>query len=281
MNNSLFEDSLPRLKIMHAPTRYCTPHYHSHPEILLVNRGVVCVSLDGKIHKLEKNDCVMIFPGVIHNYFDPSVDNDTLMIVCAQDLLGSWGKLLSANDTDQPVIHNGEMNPDSAYALRSIMDRRDRIGEPAEKWSSFDTQHTTLLLKLFLSGVIHDIKLEPQTDSTRDQLAKDVINYLLKEYANPVSLDDVANALGVNRFRISRIFTNQLHISFSQYLNELRVDEAKRLLSETDLPITTVAFDCGFSAIRSFNRVFLEITGVSPRKYRQDNRQVSPPDSRE
>ena len=53
-----------------------------------------------------------------------------------------------------------------------------------------------------------------------------------------------------------------------QYINSLRMNDATRLLTQTDLPITQIASELGFGSIRNFNRVFLEHLGTSPKAYR-------------
>lgn len=270
MNNISFEFTLPELKIMHNVTRCCTPHFHSHIEILYVFCGYVHVMLDGRTYKVTAGDCLLIFPGAIHTYFDTSEDNDTLMIVCSRHLTGRWSEFLASGCTPDPVIPKSEMDPDSLYALRSITDKYDTRG-PVGGWTSEEVQHTGILIQLFLSGFVSRLKLESRTHSIQEELSKKVINYIMQEYSNPITLDDIAHDLELNRFRVSRIFTNQLHISFSRFLNELRIEKAKKILAETDAPVTTIAFDCGFSSIRTFNRVFLDIAGISPRKFRREN----------
>lgn len=55
-------------------------------------------------------------------------------------------------------------------------------------------------------------------------------------------------------------------MTFSQYLNRVKVEEAVRLLRENKgLPVTEIAFRCGFNTIRNFNRIFKEVTGCTPR----------------
>ena len=72
--------------------------------------------------------------------------------------------------------------------------------------------------------------------------------------------------------KIERFNTNyimeKLGISFSNYINALRIEEAVKLLTTTDMPITDVCFASGFTCTRTFNRAFMGRIGVSPREYR-------------
>lgn len=248
--------------------RNATPHFHSHIEIIFVNKGTFKALLDGKTYTLTPGDCMLVFPGLIHNYFDTLEDNNTLMIVCSLHLTDRWKGWLTLNHADNPIISQDKMSPHSLYALQAIMEKRDTLG-PTEEWEISEIYQTSILLQLFLSGFMPQLELKSKTSSPQKELTKKIIDYMMKEFSGPITLDQVANTLGVDKFRISRIFSRQLHTSFTRYLNELRIEEAKRLLSKTTHPITDIAFECGFSAIRTFNRAFSETTGMTPKQYRQ------------
>lgn len=254
---------------MHNVMRDSFPHFHSHIEILMINRGFVDVVVDGTLYSLSQGECILIFPGFVHSYLNASDDNDVLLIVCANHLTGNFGHWLTSKYPPNPVLHH--LNSDSAYALSSITSIRDSI---PDLYTLPEThaivEHLALLIQLFLSASLFGLKLEKRIYSEEQELSQKVVNYVLKEYCNSITLDDIANSLHLNRFRVSRIFSNQLHISFPKFLNELRIEEAKQLLSNTDMPITNISFECGFSTLRTFNRVFLDTTGKSPKQYRSD-----------
>ena len=63
-------------------------------------------------------------------------------------------------------------------------------------------------------------------------------------------------------------------LSFRQWLNTCRLQEATQLLKETEMEIARIASRTGFATVQHFSRVFSNITGVSPRKYRQQHRRV-------
>ncbi len=90
-----------------------------------------------------------------------------------------------------------------------------------------------------------------------------------KLYQQPTfSRADLARELDVTEQAISRVVNNAFDMSFRQFLNEYRVEEAKRLLRRPDVQVTVIAFDVGFKSLNSFSRVFKEITGQSPTEFR-------------
>lgn len=80
---------------------------------------------------------------------------------------------------------------------------------------------------------------------------------------------DMAKALGVPEHRLSKVVNQGFGKSLIDVLNELRVEEAKRLLAESDQQITQIAFASGFNALPSFHRVFKKLAGCSPSEWRE------------
>ena len=91
-------------------------------------------------------------------------------------------------------------------------------------------------------------------------------------YDRPITLDEAAALAHLSRAAFSRFFHRTMGRTFTDYLNEVRVDAACRLLVETDLPVTAVAARCGFRNLSWFNRRFLRRKGVQPLRYRQQFR---------
>jgi AraC-like DNA-binding protein len=104
-----------------------------------------------------------------------------------------------------------------------------------------------------------------------DEFGK-IIDFVAHNYSNPeLSLTDVQNGVGINGKAISKLIKENLHISFTDYLNQLRITEVKRLLKETKLPVSDIAYKVGYNNISHFNRVFKTITGITPKGYREED----------
>lgn len=79
----------------------------------------------------------------------------------------------------------------------------------------------------------------------------------------------LAEQLKISEHQLSRVVNLRFHKTISELLNEYRIDAAKQRLSNTDEPITNIAFDVGFNSIASFNRVFKQFSSCSPSQYRE------------
>ncbi|MHB9130022.1 MAG: PocR ligand-binding domain-containing protein [Armatimonadota bacterium] len=84
-----------------------------------------------------------------------------------------------------------------------------------------------------------------------------------------LQLADAATAAGLAVAHFSHLFHRETGVTFTRYVQALRIEEAKRLLVDTDGSITEICFACGFNSLTHFNRVFHSGEGCSPRQFRR------------
>lgn len=87
---------------------------------------------------------------------------------------------------------------------------------------------------------------------------------------NLLTKERVADLLGTNRTYLSQIINEQTQQNFTQYVNNYRINEAIRLLSdpETDIPLKAVASEVGFNSMSTFYKIFQNAVGIPPKQYR-------------
>lgn len=95
-----------------------------------------------------------------------------------------------------------------------------------------------------------------------------VLDYLEQNYRDPIELSDVAKVLKVSPSRASRIFQELMGVSYKDYLLQMRINEAKRLLISTQDNVADICFESGFQSLASFYRQFGQESGTSPLAYR-------------
>ena len=102
---------------------------------------------------------------------------------------------------------------------------------------------------------------------TNDRLGR-VHEYIMNNFNRDISLMDVADIALMNKSAFCRYFKKVTKKSFSQYLNEIRIGYACKLLQErTDTTISEIAFEVGYNNLSNFNRQFKIITGYAPKAY--------------
>ena len=106
-----------------------------------------------------------------------------------------------------------------------------------------------------------------QTELSKDEKA--VFDFIDNNYSNPeLSLSIIQQELGINERKISSFVKTHEQVNFKQYLNQIRTNEAKRLLIENEKNISEIAFLVGYSNVTHFNRVFKSMESVSPSDYK-------------
>ena len=98
---------------------------------------------------------------------------------------------------------------------------------------------------------------------------KATLEYLRTHYAEEISLDDLSAVAGFSRKYFCKFFKDMTGTTPFQYLTTYRIEKAARKLLITELPVTQIAFDCGFNDLSYFIKTFKQLKGVSPNKYRK------------
>ena len=111
---------------------------------------------------------------------------------------------------------------------------------------------------------LHSCQLPPEVSESVRKLFDEE-----KVFLNPrLKLLDVARKVGTNRTYLSRFFNQENGYTFYDYVNQLRVKHAERLLSNTNLPISLIADQSVFNSLSTFRRVFNSYYQCSPQEYR-------------
>jgi len=118
---------------------------------------------------------------------------------------------------------------------------------------------------LQLSDMTADVSLDKEPRRVTD-LARQYIDY---RYMNELSLDAIGDMLHVNPSYLSRTFKNTYGIRISDYIQTIRIEQAKKLLAFTKVPIAHISFNVGFTDPNYFSRVFHKLTGKTPMEYRK------------
>lgn len=106
----------------------------------------------------------------------------------------------------------------------------------------------------------------PPSDRESERI-NNVINYILRNYREDIELSTIAEIGNYSKAAFCRFFKQRTRKTFSQFLNEVRIAQACKLLRNTDLNISQICFESGFNNVSNFNRHFKRITETTPRNY--------------
>jgi AraC-like DNA-binding protein len=168
----------------------------------------------------------------------------------------TWTRVrtLPANDIALPLIEH------LAWLLESDTPERRANAQ----------QLTGYLLRAYVTGCLGR---SGHQDHQPHPLVEKVLGHVLKRWTDgrmhPISMTDLCRVCGVSKTHLTRLFTVEYGLPPLRALRRIRLDRAGRMLVETSLPITDIAWQCGFDDPLSFSTAFRRELGVSPRDYRR------------
>lgn len=237
-------------------------HLHQYIEILHVVEGKMEMQIGSDTYLILPGDIAIAFPHIPHSYNALSAYGETQLNImnCYLDLLPYHRKTLLEKTPAAPVLRAGDVHPDIYYA-------EERLYE----FDVLDKANADLvgsLFSLYLSRMIPKLHLTDYPDTSSQELSIDIIAYIANHYNENISLVSVANHFGIGKYALSRIFSNTLKVNFNTYINMLRISAARNLLRSTNLSILAVAMECGYRNQQTFNRIFKQRCGCTPKEYR-------------
>lgn len=231
-------------------------HIHDDIELVVVKSGNGTAWCDGKPYELTNGAWFLVFPNQVHRYADFQDGDYYVLILKPSDLLryqqvfrtGAPGNAAQSFQDDDGLTFLLES------ALREY--RRDGFSEVIAAY----------LTALFGKLLPHFPVIK--SSFHRDNVLK-ILEYCSAHYKEDLTVESVAAQLQLSRSCVSHIFSDRISISFSDYVNSLRLSEATDILSNQDYSITEVANLSGFPTIRTFNRAFRKHFGMTPTTYRK------------
>ena len=231
-------------------------HLHDHIELGYLLSGSSEIYLEGQKYYMKQGDFFVVFPNQIHRY-DHSKDLTARMIIFSPELIPEFRNIFSKQIPISPVI--SECEPSAKQLLDFF-------------YSEYETASPEVIRGLILAftGILfRNVKFESLSNYNISTL-KNVLIFCNEHYTEPITIDDVAASLHISRSHIAHIFKDKLNTTFSRYISKKRVDHACSILKNSTLNVTESAFISGFDSVRTFNRIFLKYTGLTPREYRKN-----------
>ncbi|MBQ7839858.1 MAG: AraC family transcriptional regulator [Lachnospiraceae bacterium] len=232
------------------------PHLHTHLELIYLTEGSSIATVDYKDYRFEKGDISLSFPNQIHCYHDCEPVCG-YMLIFSNDLFKELKEMFQTKVPSSPIIKKEQLPPRIRGSLEKILHNNQA--------DSYFEKITARGYFLGLLGELLPAMTLSQKSSSHDSI-KSILTYCSDKYLEPLSLDTLAEDLHLNKYYISHIFKERMGISFTDFINALRVEHACSLLEEHS-DMTEIAFSSGFSSIRTFNRAFAKSMGMPPREY--------------
>jgi len=239
------------------PRFWVHEHSHEQHEVLIPLSGTFELTLADKKHHVMPEQMFWLPEGTKHAFAsDASTQGERLIILFEPELWKKWrGTTRTAT-----IFPSHQLIKEIAFYLLSGSQKGSRDAL------------TNALVAMISDVVCQHPEIDSQTTSTlENQTVKKALEIIAAGFTDDLSIDDLAARVGVAPRTLSRLFAEHVAISPKQVLIRHRVQEACRLLRDTRLSVTDVAFEAGFGSLSRFIESFRAQVGVLPSDYRTRN----------
>ena len=246
-------------KAFHIPV-----HWHDELEIIYVKTGRLFISIQEERFEGKQGDLFFVNSKELHfmESDDLTVEYYTILFPLefisfqSDDVIEKKKYVLPAR------IGNLEVEQKIEECIRELIETNDR------REYGFQLRTRILLLEI-MEQILLSRSFTIASNGNDVAFQREMISYIQEHFAENISLQMLADEFHLSKKYISEYFKDHFSIGFMQYVGHLRMTKAKRLLLDTDMPITEIALACGFNSVNLFIRKFKELYQVTPLQYRK------------
>ncbi len=241
---------------------------HDYPEILYILKGMAHILVDGKPHTLHAGSMFMYAPNAYHTGDKNSVAN-VLIISFKSDskkLKHHYNKVIELDSKMQKAFLDILDSSLSSFCYKySQKGKRTLVAK--EGVAPYEIEVIKKKLEIFLLSIESRIKNKQIVNSKYQDELMAVIDTMNENISENLTLSEIAMLNAMSQSKLKLLFRRQLDTSPLVYFQQLKIEEAKKLLHNTDITITEISEKLGFNSIHYFSRFFKKHMGISPREY--------------
>lgn len=224
-------------------------HLHNSFEFITDISGEMTVTVDDKIYKLNSGESILIFPNQLHSL---SGDRSKHMLcIFSSELVKAYYRKVSNKipENNKVLLHSFFID-----LLDNMTDGSPVIEKKGLLYS--------------ICAQFDKIARYENRNKYYDNILHEIFEFVENNYTKSCSLTELSEKTGYSYSYLSRCFKKITGISYNSYVNECRTRNACYLLDNTDYSILRCALESGYESLRSFNRNFLNLMGITPGEYR-------------
>ncbi len=247
-------------------------HFHPEYEIVYVEAETGIRHIGDHISKYEGSDLALIGPNIPHLNFDYGVKTvvETVVVQMKEHFLGApffaLPEIAAINDLFERA----------KTGLAFFGDTKKLAGEKLKQLTSLSHfEQLIMLLQIFhslsLSNDTIELKSRPIANASvlkeQERLHK-IYHFIETHYQQTIDVNAVASLCNLTTAAFCRYFKKSTHLTFTDFLNQYRINEAKKLLLY-DRNVTETCYESGFENLSYFNKTFKKLTGENPSMFKK------------
>ena len=226
-------------------------HFHGNFELIYILDGKTEVTVNGKTTTLKKGELLLIAPYTVHA-LRIGAENKTWIGVFSEDYIENFAAR-KKQERYLPFTCDADVE---TFLLKNLFYQ----GTP-ERY----------MLIACLNMVCDQCIRYAQRDTTKqsNSFVEAVVSYVSEHLSEEISLEEMAKKLGYEYHYFSALFHENFAMHFKSFIHLFRFEKACRLIDEGKNDMTRIADLCGFGSVRNFNRVFKNLSGMTPGAYQK------------
>jgi len=238
------------------------PHSHPYYHMFYIVSGQSRFQVGGTSYDLQAGQCLLVPREMQHSYYNEENDPQERLEI----------KFTLPRDAmDDQLLRSGPLVSDDKLVgmlFAQILDEYTDLGHLADDAAA---AYLMALLSALLRGERYkkDRQFRYVDASAYSELSQKIIRYLEDHFAEGISLDTIAEAMGYNKSYLCVAFKKNTRFTILDCLNMIRIRRAAELIVYSDHSLSQVAEMCGFASDSHFNRVFLKYVGTTPGQCRR------------
>lgn len=258
---------------MHRMSQPCafTPHWHEELEIIFVQQGELNLTIAHQDYLGLAGDVFIVNSREIHAM---SVTKTPTVYVTALFLLSSL-RFLQEDEIDhgflRPLAEHRLRFPNRVEGMPQLLPKLEQLVDLYHgKQGSYMLRIRTLLLDILCDLQEAGMLAAGKSESPSQDKQRQILAFIQENYLGELTLETVAAEFHMVPKYFSRYFKNTFHMTLTDYINRLRLEQAADQLRHTELTVTEIALQTGFNSSSYFNKKFRSVYKKTPSQYRAE-----------
>ncbi len=246
-------------------------HWHDEVEIIYVRKGPLTIEIDGQQFTGDDSSVYIVSPGVLHMMSAPETPVDYFTFLFPLEFISFQTKDALEDEVFFPLRnHTRGFRPEvtNRNLLEKLIPILDELAEANGKIGTHRQIQVRIRLLQMVDLLVEYDQFEEKIRRSSGELEKEILLYIQNNYHEHIGLAELSDHFHLSEKYMSRFFSERFHMTFTQYVNYVRLRSARHLLESTDLSVTEIAMKSGYPNVSYFIRKFSEAVGEPPLRYR-------------
>jgi AraC-like DNA-binding protein len=251
-------------------------HFHKEYELVLIDSAEGTRFIGDKVSFFEDGDLVLIGPNIPHLFRNNEDYYKKLNLVAKSSFIHFTEYFLGKEFFDLPEMKLVRRLLDkAALAIEILGKANEYVKRKMEKMSEMSPAKRLLTVLEILVYLSTSKDLSPvlskaftASNTTDTDRIDEVFQFIIQNYKHEIYIEQIAEKLNMSIASFSRYFKHHTRKTFSQYITEIRISHACRLLMERNYTISEICYQSGFENQSNFYRHFKKNTGIIPKEYK-------------